>query len=292
MDRMFTIENSNLKIIVSAKGAELQSVFHKGHQLEYLWDGDPAYWAKRSPLLFPIVGALKSETYYYKDKPYHLGRHGFARDMEFEVEDRQFDSIRLVLNSNEETLQKFPFIFQLWVSYLLKGDTLQVLYSVKNPSGEEMYFSIGGHPAFRVPLQPGTAYTDYQLLFGQKETEPRWPISKDGLIETKPDAFLRDQEVLPLGKGLFTRDALVFKGLASSMVSLRSDKTPHGLDFNFSGFPFLGIWAAPNADFVCIEPWCGIADSVDTDQQLKNKEGINRLAPGETFERTWSIKLY
>ncbi len=112
------------------------------------------------------------------------------------------------------------------------------------------------------------------------------------MIESKPDPFLRDQAELPLDKRLFTRDALVFKNLASSVVSLRSDKTPHGLDFTFNGFPFLGIWAAPNADFVCIEPWCGIADPVDTDQQLKSKEGINRLGPGETFERSWSIALY
>ena len=144
---MFTIENPDLKIVISPKGAELQSIFNKGCQLEYLWNGDPAYWAKRSPLLFPIVGSLKDETYYYEDKPYHLGRHGFARDLAFELEDAQFDSIRLVLTSDEETRKKFPFEFVLRVGYLLKGTSLQVVYTVENPSREPLYFSVGGHPA-------------------------------------------------------------------------------------------------------------------------------------------------
>ncbi len=289
---MFTIENQHLKIDISAKGAELQSVFHKAHQLEYLWNGDPAFWAKKSPLLFPIVGTLKKGTYYYKAKPYQLGRHGFAREMDFTAEERHFDSIVLLLTGNETTLQHFPFAFELRVLYQLSGDRLQVGYSVKNPSGEEIFFSIGGHPAFRVPLVTGSAYTDYYLLFDKRMTVPRWPISKEGLIESRPDPFLQEEPVLPLRKELFAADALVFKHPPSSKISLRSDKTPHGLDFDFEGFPFLGIWAAPKADFVCIEPWCGIADSVDSDQQLVNKEGIIRLEPGGTFERSWAITLY
>jgi galactose mutarotase-like enzyme len=155
-----------------------------------------------------------------------------------------------------------------------------------------MYFSVGGHPAFKVPLVYGTTYTDYYLEFNNDKSLPRWPISAAGLIENKSLPVLSGTSILPLTKELFFKDALVFKHPASSVVSLRSAKTNHGLDFNISAFPYLGIWAAKNADFVCIEPWCGIADSVDADQQLIHKEGINKLNAGEIFERSWNAAFF
>jgi galactose mutarotase-like enzyme len=164
-----------------------------------------------------------------------------------------------------------------------------VRYEIFNVTDNEMYFSVGGHPAFKLPLVNGTSYDDYYLEFNKKEDAGRWPISKEGLIELDPQSLLTNTSHLPLSKQLFQQDALVFKQLQSDIVSLRSDKSPHGLDFHFNGFPFLGIWAAKNADFICIEPWCGIADSVDSDQQLKNKEGIIHLAPREKFSRSWSV---
>jgi galactose mutarotase-like enzyme len=155
-----------------------------------------------------------------------------------------------------------------------------------------MYFSVGGHPAFRVPLAVGTDYTDYYLEFDQEEDAPRWPISKDGLIERESLPLLEHQKMIKLTRELFAKDALVLKGLRSSGVSLRSARTERGLRMEFPGFPFLGVWAASGADFVCIEPWCGIADSVATDQQWTGKEGINRLEAGENFERTWTLTLF
>jgi galactose mutarotase-like enzyme len=154
-----------------------------------------------------------------------------------------------------------------------------------------MYFSIGGHPAFGVPLVPGTDYTDYYLEFDGVETAPRWPISKDGLIGREPLPLLQNTAVLPLRKELFAKDALVIKSLVSTGITLRSGQSERGLRMDFPGFPFLGIWAAPNADFVCIEPWCGIADSVDSNQQWIEKEGINKLEGGSVFERTWTLRL-
>jgi galactose mutarotase-like enzyme len=138
----------------------------------------------------------------------------------------------------------------------------------------------------------GTEYNDYYLEFNQEETAPRWPISKDGLIETTPVPALEHTNKLPLKKDLFFNDALVLKGMTSSIVNLRSNKTPHGITFDYPGFPYLGIWAAKNADFVCIEPWCGIADIVGAGQDLREKEGINELAPGEQFRRTWTVSLF
>ena len=289
---MFTIENEHLKISISKKGAELQSIFNKQTQLEYLWNGNPAFWSKRSPILFPIVGTLKNDIYYYNDKPYKLNRHGFARDMDFEIETPTASAVTFLLRSDETTLRNFPFEFELRVMYSLRENNLRVNYNVSNISNPEMYFSVGGHPAFKVPLVDGMGYDDYYLEFNEEETKPRWPISKDGLIETTPVPLLQQTNVLPLTKELFSKDALVLKNPTSSIVSLKSDKSSHGLDFDFGDFPYLGIWAAKDADFVCIEPWCGIADSVDTNQQLVNKEGINKLNAGEIFQRFWIGSFY
>jgi galactose mutarotase-like enzyme len=289
---MFTIEDQQLRINIHPKGAELQSIFHKGLQTEYMWNGDPAFWGKHSPLLFPIVGTLKDNTYYFADKAYHLSRHGFARDREFAVESQAPESITFLLRSDEATRTVFPFEFELRVIYRLLLEGLTTTYRITNPGQTPLYFSVGGHPAFRVPLAQGTAYTDYYLEFDKQEDAPRWPISKDGLIEREPKALLVDAKTIPLTKELFAKDALVLKGLRSSGISLRSARTERGLHMDFPDFPFLGIWAAPGADFVCIEPWCGIADSVDTNQQWTTKEGINRLEAGGTFERTWTLTLF
>ncbi len=289
---MFTIENQQLKVLIHPKGAELQSIFHKGRRMEYLWNGDPAYWGKHSPLLFPIVGTLKKDTYYYRDKAYTMSRHGFARDSQFEAERERPDAITLLLRSDPATRLKFPFDFALRVSYQLLPEGLRTGYAVVNDSKEDMYFSIGGHPAFALPFIPGTNYGDYYLEFDRRETMPRWPISADGLIGNDPLPLLNDTRRLPLSKDLFAKDALVLKHPVSDAVTLASDKTEHGLRIEFGGFPFLGIWAAKNADFICIEPWCGIADGVDADQQLVHKEGINRLAPEGLFERAWTLSLF
>lgn len=289
---MLSIENQQLRITLHPKGAELQSIYHKGHQTDYLWSGDPAFWGKHSPLLFPIVGTLKDNTYHYEGKSYTLPRHGFARDREFTVESQGPDSIAFLLKSDAATKVNYPFDFELRVIYRLLDAGFTTTYRVDNPAVAPLYFSIGGHPAFRVPLVPGTEYADYYLEFDKPEKAPRWPISRDGLIETRPGPLLNDTRTLPLKKELFAKDALVLKHPASGGVALRSARTPRGLKMDFPGFPFLGIWAAPNADFVCIEPWCGIADPVDSRQQLTEKEGIHRLEPGGRFERSWTLTVF
>jgi len=189
-------------------------------------------------------------------------------------------------------LQVYPFPFDLQVVYTVNNDLLTVDYIVKNTGDDQMYFSVGGHPAFKVPLTDDTSYNDYYLHFNQTEQAGRWPISKSGLIQHEPVPFLEGTQVLPLTKDLFKEDALVFKHLQSDAVTLSSAKTTHGLTFTFAGFPYLGIWAAPNADFVCIEPWCGIADSVNSDQQLAHKEGIIPLPPADVFKVSWSAYFY
>ena len=155
-----------------------------------------------------------------------------------------------------------------------------------------MYFSVGGHPAFRLPLVGNTDYTDYFIELNMVETSGRYPLSKDGLLKLATNPFLKNTDKIPLKQSLFYEDAVVLKHLKSNSMAILSNKTPHGLRMTFEGFPYFGIWAAKDAPFVCLEPWCGIADSVDTTQALVEKEGINKLARGERFERAWYLDIF
>jgi len=289
---MFILENEVLKVQVAEKGAELQSIVNKNFGIDYLWNGDTAFWAKHSPVLFPIVGNLKNNTYSYMGKSYELPRHGFARDMNFQVEKDSRQEMVFLLKSNAETRKNYPFDFEFRIRYQISGDELSTEYIVSNTGKSLLLFSVGGHPAFRVPLTDDTGFSDYHLKFDETENLARWPISKDGLILPQPIPVLKDSNRLNLNKSLFYQDALVFKYPASSEVSLLSAKTPHGLRFQMGEFPFLGIWSAKDADFVCIEPWCGIADSANGNQQLEEKEGIEKLSPGKIFSRQWRIKTF
>jgi len=287
-----SLQNNILSIAVSSMGAELQSIIHKDFGLEYMWSGDPKFWGKKSPVLFPVVGVLKNNNYQYKGKSYQLGRHGFARNMEFEVTEQNKDSITFRLNSNEETFTNYPFQFSFFVKYSLDNNRLNVTYIVRNTGKEEMLFSVGGHPAFKVPLIDETTFEDYFLEFNHLKNADRWPISKDGLIEDVTIPVIEHTDKLPLKKSLFYEDALVFKHLVSKIIFILSHKTSHGIKLIFNGFPYLGIWSAKDADFVCIEPWCGIADSINATGNLADKDGINILPPAKSFEKTWSMELF
>jgi galactose mutarotase-like enzyme len=289
---MIIIENEILKVEVASKGAELQNIHNKVSGIDYLWNGNPSFWAKRSPVLFPIVGSLKNNTYFFQGKSYQLPRHGFARDMEFKVEKQSPKEITLLLLSNAETKKNYPFDFEFRIRYQIQGDELSTEYLVKNTGSGMLIFSVGGHPAFRLPLTTDTKFEDYFLKFEENENLSRWPISGEGLIQLQSIPVLEDSNRLNLKKSLFYQDALVFKYPASSEISLISGKTPHGILFQMGEFPFLGIWSSKDADFICLEPWCGIADSVNSDQQLEHKEGMEKSAPGKVFSRQWRVKFF
>jgi galactose mutarotase-like enzyme len=238
----------------------------------------------------PIVGTLKENRYYYNGKEYTLSRHGFAREKVFSVVQQSPKSITFRLQNDEQTLLVYPFKFNLDISYELIEDTLKVTYLIVNDGDERMYFSIGAHPAFNVPLVWGKKYEDYSFEFDKKLTADCWLL--DGaLISENSKPFLQNQSNLPLHKSLFEKDALVFKGFDSASIKL-VDSEQHGLDFTFHSCPFLGLWAATNAPFVCIEPWFGIADSVTANQQLQDKEGIQILEIGREWKYSWSVRLF
>ncbi|HUQ66163.1 MAG TPA: aldose 1-epimerase family protein [Flavitalea sp.] len=289
---MVILENDRIKIQVKNKGAELDSVYSKQNNMEYLWSGDANFWNKKSPVLFPIVGTLKQNSYYFNNKSYSLQRHGFARDMDFAVTSQTDESVTFTLTDDDKTLENFPFQFRLDIIYSVEADTFHVQYKVNNPGSDNMYFSIGAHPAFKIPLEKHLHYDDYHLEFEQVEDAYRWLISREGLIEPVTIPFLINTNILSITKELFREDALVFKYMNSHKVILKSNKSQHGLEVSYPGFPFIAFWAAPHADFVCIEPWCGIADSTTSKQEFINKEGINLLTPSQVFDRTWSVRLF
>jgi galactose mutarotase-like enzyme len=289
---MQQLSNDILSIQIAPLGAELKRVYHKQYQLDYIWSGDPAYWGKTSPVLFPIVGGLKNNQYRHKGKNYSLGRHGFAREKVFSIEQATQESITYLLTSSAETEAVYPFSFAFRITYTLQHDELTIGYIISNTGDAPMHFSVGAHPAFAVPITDDTDYTDYFLAFNREENAGKWPLSAEGLIEKESIPFFDATEELPLEKSLFSKDALVFTDLKSDRIALRNRKNTHGLEVYFPGFPFMGIWSTKNADFVCIEPWCGLADSTDATGELKDKKGIHDLAPEAVFERSWSVRFF
>jgi galactose mutarotase-like enzyme len=288
---MITIENEFVSAQIKPLGAELVSFFDKNAQQEFMWGANPDFWGKTSPVLFPVVGALKNNQYTFEGKTYTLPRHGFAREKAFFVESNSETEVIFLLVSDEKSKEVYPFDFEFRIKYQLTEKLLSVTYSVKNTGGKVMCFSVGGHPAFRIPFETDTHYDDYYLEFNEIENSPRWDLTNDGLIKNQSSQFFQNTNQIKLTKELFYGDALVFDDLKSHQVSIKSEKTDKKLTFNFTEFPYLGIWAAKNADFVCIEPWCGIADYENHNQELKEKTGMNKLKPDENFERTWSIEI-
>ena len=289
---LYSIENDFLKVVITSKGAELQSVLTKENQLEYLWQANEKFWAKKSPVLFPIVGGLKNNSYSYQNKTFNLSRHGFARENEFSILKTTETSIQFLLENSEKTLLVFPFQFKFIIEYALQSSKLICNYLVENLSDDEMYFSVGAHPAFNVPLSDSTIFSDWILEFNQPETIGIFPLTADGLLKAQPIPFLQNSNQIKLTKDLFYKDALVFKHLQSNQLKLISNKSQHGIKMQFDGFPFFGIWSAKDADFICLEPWCGVADSENNTGEITQKEGINILKSNETFSRTWSIELF
>jgi len=284
-----SIENDFLKISVKNSGAELISIKNKKNNYEYLWQGDPKFWARRAPVLFPIVGKLKENTYTIDSKQYQLLQHGFARDMHFDQVEKESSFLIYGLKHSPETLKNYPYKFELFIKYDLKKNTLRVTYEVRNMDSKKMYFSIGGHPAFNCPMVPNEKFNDYFLEFDTKENAERF-LLKDGLLTGAKEAVLKDEKTLPLTHDLFAKDALVFKDLKSESVVLKSRRSKVKVNFNFKGFPALGIWSKPGP-FICIEPWYGHADYENAAGELKDKDGILSLEKGKIFSCEYSVEI-
>lgn len=287
------LENDHLIADINKLGAELRSLRSKATYHEYMWSGDSAYWGKTSPVLFPIVGGLKGDTYRYRGRSYHLGRHGFARDLEFEETRLSGTEAVFVLHDTPKTHESYPFRFKLAIRYRLKGKSLACHYEVHNPDGTQtLWFSLGAHPAFSVGERDASvAYDSHYLEFSEDEVLRRHLLQGNLIADEVVDIPLEANK-LKLSYALFESDALVMKDLKSRRIKLASEQTERGLEFAHEDFPYFGIWAAKGADFVCLEPWNGIADGVNHDQQLEKKEGILALPPQASWSKGWEVTCF
>lgn len=288
---MVYLQNETVKASINPLGAELQKLCGRESGIDYLWSGDPGFWGKFSPVLFPIVGTLQQNHYSHKGSFYTLHRHGFAREKMFAAEQVSDSEAVFTLQDDESTRLVYPFRFVLQLRYKLEGNRLTVTYTVLNPGDDDLYFSIGAHPAFAVPINKELDYSDYYLEFNEPETAGRWAL-KDGLLLDHAEPFLMNEKQVPLNMELFAKDAIVLKGLKSGSVALRTAIDSRGLSFGISGWPHLGIWAAPGAPFVCIEPWEGHADPVNHNGMLAQKPGIIKLASSGDWQKSWWVEIY
>lgn len=276
---MVTLKNGNSVLSINEKGAEMKSFLVNG--VEYLWVGDPKFWASSTPNLFPMTGGFRDDKYILNGKEYFMPKHGFAKNMDFEVEAQTENTATFLLRSNEETKVGFPFDFELRVSYILTEGKVTASYSVKNLSDDTMWFSIGSHDGFATP----EGIEEYDVIFPQKETLDTYTLFGN-LLSHDTTPVIKDSDRIALNYNYFAIDALVFKDLKSRTCRLQNRKTGRGIQLDFPGCPRFVLWTKPNAPYLCIEPWFGQADNTDSDYDITHKEAIESLEAGKTFNAT------
>ena len=289
---MEELKNDKITVIISAHGAELQSI-KSAEGREYLWQGDEKYWPRRSPLLFPIVCGLWNGQYRVDGKTYELPRHGFARDMDFDVIEKTESSVTYELTSNEETMKVYPYEFGLNVSYFLNDDMINVVWTVRNMGKEEMHFQIGGHPAFNLPDVGEGDKVEGPLLFDNEQPLTRIIGNTGGCIKPERYDVKTDRHIWAFDEESFADDAVILdKSQVGMAVIVDKEGRPQiGLSFDC---PCLGIWtpSGKHAPFLCIEPWYGVHDWAGYEGEFKDKYLMNHLLPGATFMASYEIKVF
>ncbi|MCF6142011.1 aldose 1-epimerase family protein [Flavobacterium sp. K77] len=279
-----TLQNSKLTVQIKQLGAELFSITNS-EEKEYIWGGDPAIWGKHAPILFPIVGTLKNNTYNFNEQQYQLTRHGFARDMHFDIVQSSKTAVTFSLQADPKTLAVYPFHFELQVSYTLQNATILVDYKVINKGEHSMPFAIGAHPAFALEDN----FNDYSLVFEKEETLKYFILVND-LVSDQTKVLASNNKKVALDYDLFANDALIFKTTESKELTIVHQEKPL-LKVKYAGFPNLGIWTKINAPFVCIEPWYGYSDTQTANGNLFEKEGMQKLNANQSFTAQYQIEI-
>ncbi|MCW3076395.1 MAG: hypothetical protein JWO32_1004 [Bacteroidetes bacterium] len=280
------LNSSHLKVIINQKGAELSSVTDKNN-IEFIWQADKEVWPRHAPVLFPIVGKLKGDQAFYEGKTCKLSQHGFARDMDFELISSSSNSATFQLASSAETINKYPFEFVFEITYQLNESELITTYKVKNPGSAPLLFSVGAHPGFNCPLNKDETFEDYFLEFETNTLSQT--LLQDGLLSENISTLNLENNQLPLSVALFDKDALVFENDQINKISLRSKKSKHSVTMTCQGWPYFGIWTKKgNNRFVCLEPWQGITDGINSMHQFSDKKGILHLDAGKEYSCAFS----
>lgn len=289
----YTLENDTLKVEIDSLGAEIKSVKRKEDGREYMWCGDPKYWGRTSPVLFPFVGAPKNKEYRYEGKTYAMGQHGFARDMEFELETNERGRIWFVLASTEETYAKYPFHFKLHIGYALEKNEVRVLWKVENTDGKPIYFAIGAHPAFRCPIHGESDKLGYGLKFGGLTDElHHHGNTPDGMAVMEDEVLALTDGAVTFTPGFFDKCTYMVEGAQTGKVSLLDREGEPYVTVRFDT-PLFAVWSPEGKDapFVCIEPWYGRCDAVDFEGSLAERAYENALAPGGAFMASYSMEF-
>lgn len=291
------IENEYLKVGVDKSGAQLSSVFDKKNGREVIWNADKTYWGRHAPVLFPIVGKVRNNTYTYQGKQYSLGQHGFARDLDFNLVSKTASEVVFSLKSTEDTLKVYPFNFELIIKHSLEGNKVRVSWRVINTGSDTMFFSIGGHPAFNVPaLGSSDNKEDYYLLFeGKDSVSYKLLDPAEGTVDNSTVYSLStDNGYYKIKESMFDHDALIFDEYEVEKVSLCDKEKKPYVTLESKGFPSFGIWSPTkkNAPFVCLEPWIGRADDKGFTGELSEKYKEQKLAAGENFEADYTISVF
>lgn len=278
-----TLFNSNITAKINHNGAELYSL--ESNNKEYIWEGNPVFWGKHSPVLFPIVGTLKENTYTYNSISYQLSRHGFARDTTFKLIEKKDDLAVFSIESNEDTKKVYPFEFELQLIYSLENNHLNISYKVINKGMGPMPFSIGAHPAIALSGK----FENYSIQF-EKEEPLVYNLLENDLISNAVKTLPTLDNRVALDYSLFENDALIFKNLKSNYLTIFKNQIPM-VRMHYKDFPHLGIWTKMNAPFLCIEPWFGYSDSNESIGTILEKEGIQILESKTTFNAQFSIEI-
>ena len=282
---MVVIKNEYITAKFNELGAELKSLSCDGK--EYIWPGDDKFWSDSAPVLFPICSGLLDDTYYYKNKAYHMEKHGYASGYVFEVVEKRENYVSFLHKWNEKTYKIYPFRYELYINYELVDKKLNITYKVNNLSDDDMYFSIGGHEGF---ICEG-GIENYELVFPKKVNLDACVLG-GSVLGNETERILENSDMFNLDYKYFTIDAIILKNVDFSEVILKNNINGNVLKSSFEGFPYLLFWTRPDAPLLCIEPWCGITDGVGTTQDITVKEGIEHLNVGETFNRTRTIEIF
>lgn len=282
----YILENDELRVKISSAGAELRSVVDKRSGVEKMWQADPAFWGRTSPVLFPLVGQYRDGVSRFDGKEYHMGQHGFARDREFTLLETDGTLCRFILRADAATKEKYPFDFELVIGYRLTGRTLTVSWEVKNTDARKMYFSIGAHPAFNCGME------GYRLRFDTKEPLTVGVLRGGVYTDEKKHLPLDESGAMAITPALFDDDALIIENDQAHSCAIIDPQGECVVQVTFDA-PLFGIWSPVGkcAPFVCIEPWYGRSDRFDFDQQLEKREWGNSLEAGETFHAGYQMNF-
>lgn len=287
-----SIQSDELRVEVSALGAELQSIKDAAGR-EFLWQGDPKYWKGRAPNLFPYVGRLQEGKYTFNGKEYALGVHGFVRNREMLLTRQAEDTLVFTLTADEETKVQYPFDFDFHVVYQLVGSALTIRYVVENKDKSTMHFGLGGHPGFRLPLEDGLCFEDYRVAFDERCRPQRIGFGDSVLRNGKDAPYpLREERYIPLRHDLFDEDAIILKDVSRG-VRLESAKGQRAIHVRYPDMPYVGLWHKPHSDapFLCVEPWAALPGREGIVEDLAGQSDLLSLEAGGKYENAWSISI-